>query len=197
MKESDLSKQSKIIVSTLHQAKGREFNSVILVFDENYRWNNLNEYDARRRLIYVGLTRAMNNLIVLWKDSFSFFNELYKIFTNKEKSNVINNWDWAFIDLVTWLKDVQLWYNHKFDLSLSYLPIWEPLEYTSEGLYHNWKMVIKFSKKIKEQLQQYLDKWYKVKASNVYQRIVYPLLNEYSGERDKVVLYLAIIWLRK
>nr|DAW12319.1 MAG TPA: REP HELICASE [Inoviridae sp.] len=65
MKESDLSKQSKIIVSTLHQAKGREFNSVILVFDENYRWNNLNEYDARRRLIYVGLTRAMNNLIVL------------------------------------------------------------------------------------------------------------------------------------
>ena len=197
MKESDLSKQSKIIVSTLHQAKGREFNSVILVFDENYRWNNLNEYDARRRLIYVGLTRAMNNLIVLWKDSFSFFNELYKIFTNKEKSNVINNWDWAFIDLVTWLKDVQLWYNHKFDLSLSYLPIWEPLEYTSEGLYHNWKMVIKFSKKIKEQLQQYLNKWYKVKASNVYQRIVYPLLNEYSGERDKVVLYLAIIWLRK
>ena len=197
MKESDLSKQSKIIVSTLHQAKGREFNSVILVFDENYRWNNLNEYDARRRLIYVGLTRAMNNLIVLWKDSFSFFNELYKIFTNKEKSNVINNWDWAFIDLVTWLKDVQLWYNHKFDLSLSYLPIWEPLEYTSEGLYHNWKMVIKFSKKIKEQLQQYLDKWYKVKASNVYQRIVYPLLNEYSGEKDKVVLYLAIIWLRK
>ena len=41
----------------------------------------------------------------------------------KKKSNVINNWDWAFIDLVTWLKDVQLWYNHKFDLSLSYLPI--------------------------------------------------------------------------
>lgn len=95
------------------------------------------------------------------------------------------------------MKDVQLWHNHKFDLNLNYLPIWEPLEYNTEGLYYKWKMVIKFSKKFREQLQQYLDKWYEVKVSNVYQRIVYPLLNEYTWKRSNVVLYLAIIWLKK
>ena len=197
IKESDLSKQSKIIISTLHQAKGREFDSVILMFDENYWWNSFNENDAIRRLIYVGITRAKNNLIILWKQSFTFFNELYRIIPNKEETNVINSWDWSFLDLVTWLSDVVLWYNHKFNLNNDYLPIWTPLEYSPEGLSYDWKIVIKFSRKFKEQQQQYLDKWYEVRVSNVYQRIVYPLLNEYTWERNNVVIYLAIIWLKK
>ena len=197
IKESDLSKKSKIIISTLHQSKWREFDSVILLFDEDYNWNSYKENDATRRLIYVGITRAKNNLIILWNQNISFFNELYKIIPNKENTNVINNWNWAFIDLVTWLSDVVLWFNHKLNLNNKYYPIWTKLEYNSEWLENNWKQIIKFSKKFKEQLKQYTNKWYKITGANIYQRVVYPLLDETTGTKKDVILYLAIIWLKK
>jgi hypothetical protein len=196
IKESDLSKKSRIIISTLHQAKWREFDSVILLFDEEYQRNRISDVDATRRLVYVGMTRAKNNLIILWKDSFSFFNELYKIIPNKEDILYDNSWE-SFIDLVTWLKDVVLWFNHKFDLNLNYLPLWTSLEYQMDWLYYQWKLLLKFSKKFKENLEWYTNKWYKITWARIFQRIVYPLLNEHTWERENVFLYLAILWLKK
>lgn len=47
----------KIIISTIHKAKGREFDNVILLLNIN------NDYsDSTKRLIYVGITRAKQNL---------------------------------------------------------------------------------------------------------------------------------------
>jgi superfamily I DNA/RNA helicase len=39
--EKDLTNPNKIVISTLHQSKGREFNSVIINFDEDFDWNKL------------------------------------------------------------------------------------------------------------------------------------------------------------
>ena len=48
-----------VFVSTIHKAKGREFETVYLLL-ENCRAGN----DEEKRLIYVGLTRAINSLYV-------------------------------------------------------------------------------------------------------------------------------------
>lgn len=48
-----------IFVSTIHKAKGREFDSVYLLLDHVHLQN-----DADRRKLYVGLTRAKNNLYI-------------------------------------------------------------------------------------------------------------------------------------
>jgi ATP-dependent DNA helicase RecQ len=48
-----------VLVSTMHKAKGKEFDNVFLLL-ENYPLTD----DARRRTVYVALTRAKQNLII-------------------------------------------------------------------------------------------------------------------------------------
>lgn len=77
LKESDLIDKSihRLVISTVHRAKGLEFETVILpqVTDNNYpMWipNNLSELEREARLkescrlLYVGLSRPKNKLIV-------------------------------------------------------------------------------------------------------------------------------------
>ena len=65
-------KQSKInesnfIFSTIHSAKGLEFDNVVLLVDSSRFHNNRSESD--KRAIYVGLTRAKNSEYILAADS--------------------------------------------------------------------------------------------------------------------------------
>jgi ATP-dependent DNA helicase RecQ len=48
-----------ILVSTMHKAKGKEFDNVFLMLDNFY----LNE-ESEKRTLYVAMTRAKNNLII-------------------------------------------------------------------------------------------------------------------------------------
>ena len=195
--ENDLWEKSKITISTLHQSKGKEFDSVILIFDDGYNWEKDFYSDSMRRLIYVWITRAKNNLIVIWNNRIQYFNDLRNIISTKEENTKINIENNPFIDLTTSLSDIVLSFNHNLDLNKEYYPIWTKLEYNQYWLSYNWKTLIKFSQKFKKQLDIYLNKWYKITGANIYQRIVYPLLDDNTGTRTNVVLYLAIIWLKK
>lgn len=195
--ENDLWGKCKITISTLHQSKWKEFDSVILMFDDWYDWWSKKNFDSMRRLLYVWITRAKTNLIVIGNKNINYFNDLWDAISSKEKYNISSDDNDSFIDLTTSLSDVVLWFNHWFDLNSEYYPIWAKLIYDSDWLICEGKKIIKFSRKFKEQLKLYLDKWYKVTWANIYQRVVYPLLDESTGIRNNVVLYLAIIWLRK
>jgi ATP-dependent DNA helicase RecQ len=61
--EFELSK-ADVIVSTMHKAKGKEFDSVYLCIGEDIV---IDEYD--KRLIYVAITRAKNNLFIHTKNN--------------------------------------------------------------------------------------------------------------------------------
>lgn len=50
-----------IVVTTIHKAKGKEFDNVFLLLDNFQRSLEREEY---KRLLYVGLTRAKNNLSI-------------------------------------------------------------------------------------------------------------------------------------
>lgn len=76
--------KAKVIVSTMHKAKGKEFESVYIVVKKGFIQN---DYD--RRLLYVAITRAKHNLsihtndhsIKAFKQAFveqQFINEVYE-----------------------------------------------------------------------------------------------------------------------
>ena len=56
--------QSTIIVSTIHKAKGKEFDNVYILLN-NYKFVN----DETRRAVYVGMTRAKNELHIHYNNS--------------------------------------------------------------------------------------------------------------------------------
>ncbi len=71
--------QSTILVSTIHKAKGREFDTVYLYVEGDY-----GKTDEELRALYVGMTRARNNLYIHCNTN---------LFTNLEKSKAVFNYD--------------------------------------------------------------------------------------------------------
>jgi len=55
--------KAKVIVSTMHKAKGKEFDSVYVMVE-----NNFIQDDYQRRLLYVAITRAKENLYIHTQD---------------------------------------------------------------------------------------------------------------------------------
>lgn len=202
----DLTRETEselITISTLHKAKGKEFHSVILAFDEWYHWEN--EYtssrDVMRRAIYVWLTRAKRNLLVFWSESNNpYFSELISSFpeANQEKYSLeLKNKEENSIELVTWLKDIYLsgWktvYHPEREL----LPIGTKVDIDNQGGYikYQWRIIQQFSKKYKEALnRKYIQKGFKIMDAKIFQRVVY-----YNKESNvETVIYLVNIYLKK
>ena len=66
----DLDKEARILVSTIHAAKGGEEDNVILCLDLGQKIKKAikksqDKYDEENRVWYVGATRARNNLYKL------------------------------------------------------------------------------------------------------------------------------------
>ncbi|MDO9232649.1 MAG: RecQ family ATP-dependent DNA helicase [Methylotenera sp.] len=83
------STKAKVIVSTMHKAKGKEFDSVYLMVE-----NNFIQDDYQRRLLYVAITRAKDNLHIHTQDRCfkmfeSFANDVHMINMNHEEPNSI------------------------------------------------------------------------------------------------------------
>jgi ATP-dependent DNA helicase RecQ len=84
------STKAKVIVSTMHKAKGKEFDSVYLMVE-----NNFIQDDYQRRLLYVAITRAKENLYIHTQDCcFKIFeslaNDVSMInITHEEPSSII------------------------------------------------------------------------------------------------------------
>lgn len=73
--------QGVVIVSTIHKSKGREFDNVFMLLD-----NVETDIDTERRKLYVGMTRAKNNLHIHYNnDIFDEFepNGTEKIFDER------------------------------------------------------------------------------------------------------------------
>ena len=195
--EKDLTNTNKIVISTLHQSKGREFNSVILCFDDEFDRNNLwNKEEQYRRYIYVWITRARHNLIVLGNNRINFFNDLWR--NSRIKEEKTDNFDnkRVIIDRVTRLSDVILGCNFHYDRNKkNYHWIWEPLTLADNRLNYNWTQIVMFSNEFKASIDRLKNRWYKMKDANVYQRIVYNLKEKWTYKR--VMIYLAKVRFEK
>jgi len=146
------SSEGSILVSKIHQTKGREFDNVILALSRSSKLD-----DAEKRKIYVAITRAKKNLHILYNDDY-----FDKINVQNIDRKTDNN-DYPVPSQIT----LQL--SHK-DVYLSYFAyikreidtLYSGIELTIQetGCFSGKSQVLKFSSKFREQINDLKNKKY-------------------------------------
>lgn len=168
-----------IFVSTIHKAKGKEFDNVFLILE-----NFTPATDEDRRLMYVAMTRARRNLSIHLNSS--FLDSLSV--ENMERVEDRETYE-APKELVMHLthKDVRLGYFEYVQHRIRDLISGAQLTITEDGCANTKNyLVLKFSKSYVETINELEGKGYKLKTAKV-NFIVY-WLNEETQKEVKIVL---------
>jgi len=171
----------KIVVSTIHKSKGKEFDTVHLLLD-NYDFDK----DDKKRALYVGMTRAKKALhININSDYFNRFD-----ISNFEQNNDDNDYsEGEEIVLELSYKDVFLdYFKDKKRLILS-LRSGDPLNCEDDGLSpaaFPGVPVVKFSKKFRNELSGLIRRGYTVAKAEI--RYIVAWKGEKDNEETAVIL---------
>ena len=151
--------EADVVVSTIHKAKGKEFDDVYMLIDDNYPKD-----DHLMRRYYVGITRAKNRLFI--HTNSCYFNCLeadqyrndYKQYAMPEE-----------IILQLTHKDVYLGFFKNIKQDVLALRSGNTLNYNNFTLYNtsNDKAVAKLSANMQNTLSEWQEKGYKVKSASV------------------------------
>ncbi len=169
-----------IFVSTIHKAKGKEFDHVFLMLDHFSM-----ETDEAKRLLYVAMTRAKEQLTIHHNSHLP--NPLQAI-ENLERQVDTDEYDQpAEIAIHLTHKDVWLSYFISRQYYISQLMSGETLVVNDEGCLNSaGKTVLKFSKQFAKQLEVMKSNSYKLKSAKV-NFIVY-WQHEDTQQEVKIVL---------
>ena len=150
--------EGSILVSTIHQTKGREFDNVFLALSRSYELD-----DIRKREIYVAITRAKQNLHILYNSDF-----LDKVnVENVERTTDTNNYPVPEeICLQLSHSDVALGYFAYRQKEIDSLVSGRELSICEAGCLLGSTQVLKFSSNFCKQINELKEKGYSpVKAS--------------------------------
>lgn len=165
-----------ITISTIHQSKGLEYDNVYLSL--SYQ-NDFSFNDEEKRIIYVGLTRAKNNLYVHYNRDV-FDNIPSSLCRLKLDSKLYPEAQDIAISLS--FRDVFINYFSSIQETILQILPGDKLIFKESGLYiildQKEYKVIAFSKKFKEKLQSLLDKGYKPVSGKVLYRVLYKKQDE-------------------
>lgn len=153
----DSYEEESILVSTFHKSKGREFDNVYILYNRNSILT-----DEDKRMYYVGITRAKENLTILSKMDFSRFkieNLNYQLDSNSY--NEPNHLEFH-------LTHRDLWLDHSESLDQNvfnnlYSGLYLRLNKANELIYKN-KKIAKLSNAGRNKVINYLNKGYKIKS---------------------------------
>ncbi|BCR35203.1 RecQ family ATP-dependent DNA helicase [Mariniplasma anaerobium] len=143
----------QLLVSTLHKSKGREFDNVIILFD--------NEFDLKnrdKRLLYVGMTRAKTNLLIHYSSDYLRFNDISnsEYYVDKNDYELPNELTFTLTH-----KEVNLGYFKFTQKSVESIDIGAALTLIDNGrLIHDNSKILQFSKKYKEDIEKLLEQGY-------------------------------------
>lgn len=168
-----------IFVSTIHKAKGREFDNVFMML-ENF--NPLT--DEAKRQLYVAMTRAKQNLIIHLNSNFldNLSTEDLEQIENREINSPPNE-----LVMIPTHKDVNLGYFEFVQYHIRDIISGETLVVKEDGCFNmNAELVIKFSKKFIEHLKNQENKNYQLKKAKV--NFVVYWYNEEKGKEIKIIL---------
>jgi ATP-dependent DNA helicase RecQ len=178
--------QSTIFVSTIHKAKGKEFDNVFLLMTDR---NVLSEEE--KRLLYVAITRAKDYLHIHTNSNFFEPGQPVSsyVWNNEEHSEP------SILSLVLTHEDVWLssFQNRHTQRCIHNLLPGMPLRFTEDGFgctYHG-TVVVRFSNSFKEEMRKYWSNGYKLHSACV-QFIVY-----WKGDEEEVKIVLPEIELIK
>lgn len=173
------SNQQTIQVSTIHKAKGKEFDNVYLMLE-----NHIPATDADKRLLYVGMTRAKQNLTIHLNTG--FLDE----YSEKNIEWELDNADYQSPDLITMhlaLKDVWLDYFLNRQFQVSQLFSGEQLILReSECVNPKGQSILKFSQKFLKEIEDQKAKGFVPKSVKV--NFVLFWKKEETGQEYQVVL---------
>ena len=168
-----------IFVSTIHKAKGKEFDNVFLMLDNVHLSN-----DEEKRLLYVALTRAKSNLTIHLNSNFldRFSANNLERYENKERHMPPNQ---AVMHLS--FRDVWLDYFKSRQFLISKLTSGDSLTvYGNECLDKEGRSVLRFSREFVKQVDWMKTKRYELKRATV-NFIVYW---KKEGEEEEIKIIL-------
>jgi len=149
-----------IFVSTIHKAKGKEFENVFIML-ENFDASN----DGKKRQLYVAMTRAKRNLTIHLNGNY-----LNNLQTEALERTENNNMFEPPIGLTLHLthKDIQLGYFQFIQQRVNLLTSGDSLRVSTEGCKNEiGALVLKFSKKFRDDLVELRKKDFELKEAKV------------------------------
>jgi len=180
-----------IFVSTIHKAKGKEFDNVFLLL-ENFNMTT----DECKRQVYVAMTRAKRNLNIHLNEN--YFN--YLVAENLEQKDDFEIY--AAPDKIAvhaTFKDIWLDYFINKQILISQLVCGEMLKINGdECLNSNGQSVLKFSKRFIEKIEEMKSKHYELKSVKV--NFILFWFREETSQEIKIILpelYFEIIDINK
>lgn len=168
-----------IFVSTMHKSKGREFENVYIILD---RFNFFD--DEEKRLLYVAMTRAKQNLTIHYNSHFLNNFQAEKLAYIKDESV------YPAPEIITnhlTLSEINLGYFEFIQKRIKELVSGDYLIPDEEGCTNSkGELVLKFSKKFCFTVAELKDKGYRLKNAKVNFIL-------YWKERDKETEYLVLL----
>jgi ATP-dependent DNA helicase RecQ len=168
-----------IIVSTMHKAKGKEFDNVFLMLE-----NFFPDTDPERRLLYVAMTRAKRNLTVHLNSDF------LDSLTAGSMERVFDRGAYlppAEIAMHLGLKDVWLDYFISRQKLISQMTSGDALTVDREGCFNtDGQSVLKFSQQFVSRIEEMKAKGYEPKCAKV--NFIVHWTKEEIGQEVKVIL---------
>lgn len=178
---------AEVVVSTIHKAKGREFDDVYMLISDSYAKD-----DALMRRYYVGMTRAKTRLFIhtnsgcfsgLDADSYSVDRQNYE--TPEEIMLQLSH------------KDVYLGFFKERKQDILALRGGDSLEYRDSYLYNGaGRPVAKLSARMQETLSEWEERSYKVKAASVRFIVAWKPKDAPKDEPETAVLLADMILFR-
>ena len=179
-----------VVVSTIHKAKGREFDDVyMLIADNNYFQD-----DQLLRRYYVGMTRAKNRLFI--HTNTNCFDRLIA------DKHVVDQTDYPMPDeIVLQLshKDVYLKFFKEHKQEILSLQSGDPLHYKNHFLFETTKniAIAKLSSRMKETLSSWIDKGYEVKSASVRFVVAWKSKEDSKDDPETAVLLPDLVLFNK
>jgi len=174
-----------VVVSTIHKAKGREFDDVYMLISDNYS----KDVHLMRRY-YVGMTRAKNRLFVHTNgDCFSHLSTDQYYISKKEYAMPEE------IVLQLSHKDVNLGFFKELKQEVLALKGGDPLNYNNSVLYNTQtnKPVAKLSQNMQSTLSEWQEKGYKVKSASVRFVVAWKPKDAPKNESETAVLLADLV----
>lgn len=168
-----------VLVSTIHKAKGREFDNIIMMLD-----GFSPSTDEELRQLYVGLTRARNNLIIHSNSSYfdSVDVEGIKRFYDRRKYDAPSH---IFMDLTH--KDIYLDYFYSCQNLILNMVSGDDLVPCEDGcLNRNGQQVLRYSRQMLNKIGELARLGYKIR--NVKVRFIVFWHKEDAESEIKIIL---------
>lgn len=171
---------AEVVVSTIHKAKGREFDDVYMLITDGYQRNA-----ALMRKYYVGITRAKSRLSI--HTDGNCFNYL------DADKHIIDTKDYAMpeeIVLQLSHKDVYLDFFKYVKREVLALRSGDSLDYDNFVLYDTstHRQVAKLSQNMQKELTEWKEKGYEVKSASVRFIVAWKSKNAPKEEPEAAVL---------